>query len=560
MSRTHILTAIFCGAIFLVADFPSCAFAQNDSPSATSGSITGHVLRMDNGAPVAKAQVRLLLKSSASSFSTSRTVATGDDGTYKFDGLAPGTYFVEAERDGFLENGYGATHTNDAIDPLALVAGEVLNNIDVRLEATGIISGNVVDQDGAPVKKLPVSAVRVQFWTSGEYVEDVQSAETDDLGNFRILDLKPGNYYVGAGFTVSARGAGNETYGQTFYPGNTTLDGAEGISVGPGSETPGIRLGVAPIESHTINGRYVDSTTHGKVLYTARLLRDAGDSPLSAWPVWTSGPADIRADGSFTIRDVPSGDYVLKVSWRSADPPKPITGPIFVGRENGGSANVKVADADISAVVDISAPTVVKGNLQFEDADRKAFKGMRVSLIPEIAFGSVHQVKLDDAGTFEFQNILPENFVVDVLQPGKMGLYVKDVRCGGGGASVQRMRAEPGTVNQCTVTVADDAGSLSGQVKDVDRVAPDVMLVAIPTRPELRHWPEYLQSSRSDASGNFEFQHLIPADYEVFAVPRANEESPWTPDFVERYHRSAEHVTIEPRSSKTVVLKIASQQ
>ncbi len=556
MPDTRILTAVIFGVVSLAAYSPRIAQAQDNPAAESFGSISGRVFRMDTGAVVPKAHVTLVLETKSNSLTNVQTVLTGEDGGYRFDRVGPGTYLVEAERDGFLENGYGAVRTHDAFDWVTLVAGEVKKDIDVRLEATSVISGNVVDEDGAPVKKLAISAVRIQFSTSGEYIENVQTGETDDLGNFRILDLQPGPYYVAAGFLVGGPRAGNITYGQTFYPGTRTLDSAQQVFVAPGSETPGINIAVAPVESYRVNGKLVDSTTHGDVVYSIRLLREAGDSPLSAWPVWTGGPSEIHADGSFVIRNVPSGDYTIKVVSRSADPPKPLIGPTHVGRENAGTTSIKVGDADVPVEVDISSPTVVRGDIEFEDTNRKEFKGFRVSLIPEVTFGSVLQVKLNDDGVFDFQNILPEHYVVSVMHPPKMNVYVKSVRCGGGGQSVQRLNAEPGTVNRCTINVADDAGTLSGQVKDSEKPAPDVMLVAIPTRPELRRWPEYLQSSRSDADGHYEFLDLIPGDYEIFALPRGSEESPWAPDFAERHHRSAEHVTIDPHGSTTLILKM----
>jgi hypothetical protein len=516
---------------------------------------------MDTGAPVSKAHVALNLEPKGAPYLEVQSVLTGDDGSYSFDHDVAGQYLILVERDGFLANGYGAAHTGDAKDSLDLATGQVLKDIDIRMEATSVISGNVVDEEGAPVKKLPVSAVETQFASFGELVETVQTAETDDLGNFRILDLQPGSYHVGAGFLVGTPRVGNEAYGQTFYPGTRTLDGAQLVSVSPGSETPGIRIAVSPIEAHTITGKFLDSTSHGNVKYTVRLLRDAGDSPLSAWPVWSSGPADIRADGSFVIHGVSKGDYVVKVISRSTDSPQRLAiGATFVGPENGGSASVTVADADVAVEVDISAPTEVRGVVEFEDASRKDFKGVRISLEPEVPFGLFCQVRLGEDGAMDFQNIVPGRYMVSVMRTPRTNVYVKKVRCGGGGESTQELRADAGSVTQCTVTIADDVGTLSGQVKNGDKPAPDVIVVAIPTRPELRRLPEYRESTLADGDGRYEIPNLVPGDYEIFAVRREDGESYLAADFAERHHRDAESVTIDPRGSQTLILKIPPRQ
>jgi carboxypeptidase family protein len=75
-----------------------------------------------------------------------------------------------------------------------------LKNLVLRLDPTGVIAGQVSDEDQEPVSGLEVFALRINFQPGGrKQVTTSGRTVTDDLGNFRLPNLPAGSYYVSAG-------------------------------------------------------------------------------------------------------------------------------------------------------------------------------------------------------------------------------------------------------------------------------------------------------------------------------------------------------------------------
>src|SRR5262245_26100151 len=76
--------------------------ASPASPSGT-GVISGTVIVRDAGTPVKSARVAL----TGPALEEAKLVMAGDDGVFRFEGLAAGEYRIWAVRAGFLTSSYG---------------------------------------------------------------------------------------------------------------------------------------------------------------------------------------------------------------------------------------------------------------------------------------------------------------------------------------------------------------------------------------------------------------------------------------------------------------------
>jgi hypothetical protein len=93
--------------------------------------ITGHVYQVDTGRPLA--DVTVMLESPQDS-SSDRLQRTGEDGTYRFSGIAPGNYWVIAYRSGFVGSVHGVKSLENASEGLIPVApGLKCADIDFQL-------------------------------------------------------------------------------------------------------------------------------------------------------------------------------------------------------------------------------------------------------------------------------------------------------------------------------------------------------------------------------------------------------------------------------------------
>src|SRR5262249_29172664 len=136
--------------------------AANAQPAvAQGGTITGVVLKSPSGEPASGAAVKLTDEppSVGPPGHQTQSTTTSTDGSFRFDNVEPGEYYVVANAAGYLPTEYGQRSPTGTG-----IAFEVRNGqrVSVRLTAwpTSGISGRVVDADGDPVGRVQVVALR----------------------------------------------------------------------------------------------------------------------------------------------------------------------------------------------------------------------------------------------------------------------------------------------------------------------------------------------------------------------------------------------------------------
>ena len=122
---------------------------QRDAKTGTAR-IRGRIVAADTGAPVRRAQVRI-----TGSDLALKTSLTDGEGRYEFRDLPRGS----------------------------------------------VIAGRIVDEFGEPIADASVTAMR-SAWSNGKrrLQPAGRAAQTNDLGQYRIFGLAPGDYYVSATF------------------------------------------------------------------------------------------------------------------------------------------------------------------------------------------------------------------------------------------------------------------------------------------------------------------------------------------------------------------------
>ena len=72
---------------------------------------------------------------------------------------------------------------------------QVVEKIDFTLPRGAVITGRVLDEYGEPIADVQVSALRNQFTASGARpVNAGRIASTNDIGEFRLFGISPGQY------------------------------------------------------------------------------------------------------------------------------------------------------------------------------------------------------------------------------------------------------------------------------------------------------------------------------------------------------------------------------
>src|SRR5262245_52831724 len=160
------------------------------------GSIGGFIVKMGTREPLAKATVTISPVNGARNQSYTATTTTG--GQFIFQNLEPGQYRLSASRNGYVRMEYGARSPNRSGLPIGLNAGQRLSDVILQLMPAGTISGRVFDRDGEPLANVAVEALKYSYQEGQRVMNVIQTARTNDLGEYRLFWLQPGQYFVSA--------------------------------------------------------------------------------------------------------------------------------------------------------------------------------------------------------------------------------------------------------------------------------------------------------------------------------------------------------------------------
>jgi len=219
--------------------FAATSPSQTDAPKeAQKQSIQGKVVEAKSGQPIRKVNVEVFGGTGQSNGRHSAT--TSADGTFAIEDMMPGRYTVTLEHPGFVQAVASGGQGTFTLQP-----GQSLSGLVFRMQSAGVISGKIVDADGDPMAGVSVnatisgtSAVAAQRYRPG-------SGTTNDLGEYRIADLRPGKYLISAqppqramAVPVEEKEKAKErlVYTSTYFPGTLDKGQAAVVEVRSGEE------------------------------------------------------------------------------------------------------------------------------------------------------------------------------------------------------------------------------------------------------------------------------------------------------------------------------------
>jgi hypothetical protein len=281
----------------------------------SSAALAGQVLESNSRTPIVDAEVVLIrVEVRTRPLDQPTIVTTNQFGQYSFQRLEPGQYRIDVRKPGFAL-------LIDAAPQVTLAAGEQRTGLDVLLHKGAVIPGRVVNEDGEPLAYVDVMALRKApgFRNSpplrrGSLVPVGISDETNDLGEFRLFGLRPGEYYVQARSQrrLSGRLAGaiDTAILPTYFPSTPEAVNAVQITVAEGETAAPVEIRIITVPAFEVSGVVMDEA--GQPVVNAQVSLSPDDATQPRGPMmggWHGARTDTA--GRFTLSGVTSGNYLL---------------------------------------------------------------------------------------------------------------------------------------------------------------------------------------------------------------------------------------------------------
>jgi len=549
--------------------------------------LRGRIVATDTGSAVRRAQVRI----SGPEIGT-KTALTDAQGRYEFRDLPAGRFNVSVSKSGFVTMQYGQNRPFEPGRPIELADAQVMDKGDVSLPRGSVLVGRIVDEFGEAVAEAEVTAMRMQFQNGKRrLVPSGRNGQTNDLGQFRIYGLPPGEYYVSASLRnmssmmIDMLGGGpggptgsnqNSGYASTYYPGTPNPGEAQRVSVAVGQELGSVDIQLQPVRLAKITGTAVGSD--GKPMAGAMVM--LMPTMKDAMQFMPGGTSRTNSDGQFTLNGVTPGEYLLQVQSLGAimtAAGNAMTLAFSMTDRSGGSpqapaqerefamASVNVAGEDISGMVVVGTRGAkASGTLSFEGGMKpEGLTSIRVTAPsadldsnPMPTFGA-NTVK--DTGAFDVDGLVGGR-VFRVANLPK-GWVLRRVTLNGEDMTDKGIEFKPGEdVSGIDIELTNRLTSINGSVTDdKGQAQKDYTVVIFPEEQAKWTLPmnRWLVSSRPDQEGRFKFNALPPGTYYAIAIEYVASGEWQDPEWLARAAKRATRITLDEGSTKTLDLKLA---
>jgi len=539
------VTTIALAAVFLA--LPSGTSRAQSSPTGNATdqekhlcTVSGIVLAAVTNEPLKKA--RVAVEKEGDNPSAPYVAITGADGRFSISGIPAGRYDMYVERQGYVRKSYGEDEHGNSSTILSLSPAQQVSDLKFHLHHYAAISGRIVDEDGDPAEHLTVNVLKRRIVRGKAVLTNAGQADTNDLGEYRVFDLRPGRYLVRASLGLQTERMASG-FAPTYYPNTTDVAQASVIELKPGDETSGVDLMLIHERLYKISGHVLNTVSnHAFGMTVVQLVRE------------DAGSYDIRTDhrgsaadksGSFEINDVTPGTYTVFSIWFDVD------------RRLYGSAQVEVTDADVNSVqIEINRGTDVRGRI-IADGNGTSAADVRVFMVEKnpMQFGLQSATTKAD-GTFLVTSVPDGRYEID-LRSGCEKCYVKAATVGGQDIIENGLQigsgAAPGSIE---VVYSSRTGTVDGTVvKDDGTPAAGATVVLVPDPPRRERWILYSNAS-TDQYGHFIANNVTPGNYHAFAWQDLDDGSYMDPEFLQPFENAAQGFSLADNQKLTLQLTL----
>jgi hypothetical protein len=537
ISRRLGLASIVAAGLTLLPSPSACQNEATNSGDSEKLALTGVVVDSSTGEPIHGALVQV-------GGSQTRAMLTGPDGKFDFEGLARGVVVVSPRKPGYsneyeLSDGHRLPPTFELDSSTA--------PITLKLIPEGVIFGRVTAENNEPVESLPVNFTKVSIVDGRMHRETRSFPPTNENGEFRMGELRPGTYYISVGPSENPvvqpsenQARGPQGYGMTFYPAASDTESAAPIQISPGTRAEA-DFSILPKPLYRVTGT-VSGIAQG--MSTNIVVGNGGGQQASV-----EAQVDSQT-GLFDVRSVPSGSYEVVVFAQDKQ-----------GNVLSGSTQVNVhsnvSNVHVTVAPIISIPVEFVFNIANGAPEGHPIPAS-VDLVPT-DYGRIDMVSSHSAEAFSnslgsvgISDVEPGSYSVRITARGPW--YVESATYGSTDLFRDAMNVASGAApGKIEIVVRDDGAALSGTVVNDGQPAQGMVLI-MPDRA-----PAYPQVADTDAEGNFQFSMLAPGNYRVLAFDRLDNLEYTNSQALQPFVTSGKDVTLEANGKAAIQVELVKR-
>jgi hypothetical protein len=525
-----------------------------------SVSISGTVVRAGSTERLSKARVEL--RNDGGQNPLVDSITTEDDGRFQFLNVRPARYRLSVVRQGYVRSPV----------TLTVVAGRETLDVQLSMYPAAAISGRIYDGSGEPMGNIEVQVLKTSYPQGRRMLRIVDTAITNDLGEYRLFGLPAGRYYIAAvhpeaqsaasrmirntaggtvavginGLTFYSRGdidpaleslAGidaednaNERYVPIYYPGTPSEGNASAVEVRAGSDFGGVNIAVSPLPPRHVRGMVVDSSGRPINAGVTAGRQDFGPA--------RPGTDTTTVNGAFDLVLLP-GMHLLIAS----------------SGEGIGYTAVQVENADVENVIitpggsfNLSGKLLVQSKAGVRrDLSQLRFILQRDSLAGLLAKPTSYSFPLADGSLTLAAGV--GDFRVNI-SPLPQDLYVKSIRFGDTDVLNGSLHLAGPTSTPLEIVLSDEVATVEGTVvNDQRQPASDISVVLV---PDARLRTDLYRTTVTDPSGHFRFDRIAPGDYRVFAWTEVETDAWFDSEFIRGYENLGQSIHLREGLTETV--------
>jgi len=515
--------------------------------------IEGIVLESGTDRPLERVRVSLITGSEPAFGSLGTAPASAANGVTDEKGLfniqvKPGRYRIVPSREGFV---YARpVRMKMAREPgswVQAMEGRRTSNVQLRMVLEGVIAGRVLDTDGQPPplntgtpipsSTATVTILQYQYDDYGKralnpvpgvsYASAAYSfVRPNDLGNFRLYGLQPGDYYL---LVRSAGPIGAPR--KTYFPGASEESKAAPIHVAAGEQA---NVGTITIPSPKINSaqvRFRITSAEGTAAPTKGIHLPDGEAVVQMQNFFQTQPPSATSSTPIVLQMVP-GHYEVMATAGAFDDRMSLYSPL--------TFDVGFDNLDVDVVLKPTAKVTTNFFVEDSGGRRASPSVVRCRLRSEKVFTTNCS-----AGVIpDFYELeLPTDMALISAKAGDL-----DIRAG--------LKIDTDTAID---VVMGPGGVVTGVVKDSnDQTISDAVVALTPDASVRGAGPLY-RAGISDVNGSFELRAIAPGDYHLFAWSELEGAAYRNADFMKPFEGRGKPVHIDKDGRISMDVQLADE-